>query len=93
MNQLEGKRAIVTGASRGIGRQIAIEFARQGADVALIARSQDLLSEVAAEVDQAGRKSVVRVADVTDQEQIAEAVNGFMTGQELVLDGGLTIMP
>lgn len=75
MSQLEGKKAIVTGASRGIGRHIAVEYARQGADVALVARSQDLLTEVAGEVDRAGRKAVVRVADVTDAEQIAAAVD------------------
>ncbi|MEZ5186430.1 MAG: SDR family NAD(P)-dependent oxidoreductase [Candidatus Nanopelagicales bacterium] len=75
MSQLEGKKAIVTGASRGIGRHIAVEYARQGADVALVARSQDLLTEVAGEVDRAGRKAVVRAADVTDAEQIAAAVD------------------
>lgn len=75
MKQLEGKRAIVTGASRGIGKDIAIEYARQGADVALIARSKDLLDEVAVEIADLGRNAVVRTADVTDQEQIAAAVN------------------
>lgn len=75
MNQLAGKRAIVTGASRGIGKDIAIEYARQGADVALIARSEDLLDEVAVEVADLGRHAVVRAADVTDEEQITAAVN------------------
>ncbi len=74
MNQLEGKKAIVTGASRGIGRDIAIEYARQGADVALIARSGDLLDQVASEIAAEGRKAVVKVADVTDEQQIAAAV-------------------
>ncbi|MCU0278700.1 MAG: SDR family oxidoreductase [Candidatus Nanopelagicales bacterium] len=74
MNQLEGKKAIVTGASRGIGRDIAIEFARQGADVAVLARSQDLLEEVASQIQETGRKAVVKVADVTDEQQITGAV-------------------
>ncbi len=74
MNQLEGKKAIVTGASRGIGRDIAIEYARQGADVALIARSQALLEQVASEIEATGHKAVVQVADVTDEQQIAAAV-------------------
>ena len=76
MKQLEGKKAIVTGASRGIGKHIAIEYARQGADVALIARSEDLLNEVAAEVVDLGRNAVVKVADVTDEAAITAAVQG-----------------
>lgn len=75
MNQLAGKKAIVTGASRGIGKDIAIEFARQGADLALIARSGDLLQDVAGAITQEGREAVVRVADVTDQEQVSRAVD------------------
>ncbi|MEI2640850.1 MAG: SDR family NAD(P)-dependent oxidoreductase [Candidatus Nanopelagicales bacterium] len=47
MSQLEGKKALVTGASRGIGREIALEYARQGADVAVLARNAELLEEVA----------------------------------------------
>lgn len=75
MSQLEGKKAIVTGASRGIGREIALEFARQGADVALMARNRELLDEVAGHVRALGRNAVVEVVDVTDQEQIEYAVN------------------
>jgi 2-deoxy-D-gluconate 3-dehydrogenase len=80
MKQLEGKKAIVTGASRGIGKNIAIEYARQGADVALIARSEDLLNEVAAEVVDLGRSAVVKVADVTDEAAITAAVHGAIEG-------------
>ena len=80
MRQLDGKKAIVTGASRGIGKDIAIEYARQGADVALIARSEDLLNEVAAEVVDLGRNAVVKVADVTDEAAITAAVLGAIDG-------------
>jgi 2-deoxy-D-gluconate 3-dehydrogenase len=80
MKQLEGKKAIVTGASRGIGKNIAIEYARQGADVALIARSEDLLNEAAAEVVDLGRNAVVKVADVTDEAAITAAVHGAIEG-------------
>ena len=75
MSQLEGKKAVVTGASRGIGREIALEFARQGADLALMARNRELLDEVAGHVRALGRNAVVEVVDVTDQEQIEYAVN------------------
>jgi NAD(P)-dependent dehydrogenase (short-subunit alcohol dehydrogenase family) len=67
---LEGKTALVTGASRGIGRAIATAFAHAGADVALLARDGDRLSEVATAVESAGRRVVVLVADVTDREAV-----------------------
>jgi 3-oxoacyl-[acyl-carrier protein] reductase len=64
--ELEGRVALVTGASRGIGRAIAMELARAGADVGLVARQQALLEEVATEIRCLGRRSAVLVGDVTD---------------------------
>lgn len=63
---LTGKTALVTGASRGIGRALAVGLAAAGADVALSARDEGLLKEVAAEVEALGRRAVVLPADVTD---------------------------
>jgi len=74
MSQLEGKKAIVTGASRGIGREIALEFARQGADVALLARNEELLNSAAQTVRELGRTAVVEAVDVTDEEAISAAI-------------------
>ena len=54
---LTGKKAFVTGASRGIGRVIAVALAAAGADVAIAARSQDGLAETAREVTDLGRKA------------------------------------
>ncbi len=87
MNQLEGKKAIVTGASRGIGREIALEFARQGADVALIARNEELLGTAADAVRELGRNAVVQAVDVTDGEAVS-------TGIARVIDalGGVDIV-
>lgn len=65
---LEGKTALVTGASRGIGRAIAIGFAENGADVALSARSAEALAETQAAVESLGRKAVLVPADVTDRD-------------------------
>ena len=65
---LTGKTALVTGASRGIGRALALGLARAGADVALSARDEALLSQVRDEVEALGRKAVVLPADVTDAE-------------------------
>jgi NAD(P)-dependent dehydrogenase (short-subunit alcohol dehydrogenase family) len=71
---LTGKTAFVTGASRGIGRAIAVAFAQAGADLALVARTAEGLAETAADVTAAGRKAVIIPADVTDQVGVAAAV-------------------
>ena len=65
---LSGRAALVTGASRGIGRAVAVGLAAAGADVAVSARNEDQLAEVAAEVEALGRKAVVLPADVRDAE-------------------------
>ena len=71
---LAGKVAVVTGASGGIGRTIAVALAEQGADVGLLARRRDALEETAGLVAPTGRRTAVATADVTDEEQVVEAV-------------------
>jgi short-subunit dehydrogenase len=62
--ELAGKTAIVTGGSRGIGKAIARELAREGVDVAIVARSADALEAAAAELaEETGRVIVPIVAD------------------------------
>jgi NAD(P)-dependent dehydrogenase (short-subunit alcohol dehydrogenase family) len=70
---LSGKHAFVTGASRGIGRVIAVALAAAGADVALVARSATGLAETAAAVEAVGRKASVLPADVTSYDAVAAA--------------------
>ncbi len=70
---LSGKNAFVTGASRGIGQSIAIGLAAAGADVALVARSEDGLAETASDITALGRKAFVIPADVTSQQAVANA--------------------
>ena len=70
---LTGKTAFVTGASRGIGREIAVALAQAGADLALVARTAEGLADTAADVTAAGRKAVVIPADVTDQANVTAA--------------------
>lgn len=73
---LAGKVAIVTGASGGIGRAIALALARNGADVGLLARRQEALEQTASLVAPTGRRTAVATADVTDEEQVVAAVAG-----------------
>lgn len=71
---LTGHKAFVTGASRGIGRAIALAFAAAGADLALVARDAEALAEVAGQVEGLGRKAVVLPCDVTDRDAVAGVV-------------------
>jgi 2-deoxy-D-gluconate 3-dehydrogenase len=71
---LKGKVALVTGASRGIGRAVALGFARAGADVAVAARSEGDLKSLADEIEGEGRRAVVLPTDVTDRGQIEKMV-------------------
>ncbi|HEY7947305.1 MAG TPA: SDR family oxidoreductase [Acidimicrobiales bacterium] len=66
---LEGQVCVVSGVGPGLGRQVALGAARQGADVVLAARRREVLEGVAAEVEAIGRKALVVPTDVTDPEQ------------------------
>jgi len=67
---LEGKVAIVTGASRGFGAAIAVGLAEAGADVVLAARTESALREVAANIEALGRKALVVPTDMLDKAAI-----------------------
>src|SRR6516162_4094375 len=77
---LAGKKALVTGASRGIGQVIAVAFAQAGADVALVARGADGLAATAKEVRGLGRQAVEIPADLTGQETAATVVTEAIDG-------------
>lgn len=81
--------AIVTGAGRGIGAEIAITFAAAGADVALVARSADQLDDVAARVREQGRRALVLPGDVNDLALVANVVDrtaGELGGVDVVVN-------
>jgi 3-hydroxybutyrate dehydrogenase len=72
---LEGRRIVVTGASRGIGRTIAHEVARRGAKVALLARNEADLAAVASEIEsETGRSAVAVRCDITDANEVKAAL-------------------
>jgi 3-oxoacyl-[acyl-carrier protein] reductase len=92
--RLAGKVAIVTGASRGIGRAISAALAREGANVVLAARSLARLKETAKQVTEAGGQAEIVVTELTEEESIANLVK--VTGEKfgrldiLVNNAGVT---
>jgi 2-deoxy-D-gluconate 3-dehydrogenase len=85
--RLVGRRALVTGASRGIGRAVALALAAEGADVGLAARSRDDLEVTAKEVRAFGVRAAVAELDVTDEGSVQGPVD------RLVADlGGLDVL-
>jgi 3-oxoacyl-[acyl-carrier protein] reductase len=74
MGRLVGRKCVVTGGGRGIGRGIALAFARAGADVAVIDRIGDNAARVAAELRELGVRGVAFAADVADETSITKAL-------------------
>ncbi|HKD69095.1 MAG TPA: SDR family oxidoreductase [Candidatus Binataceae bacterium] len=71
--KLQGKVAMITGASQGIGREYALRFAREGAAVAIADIREEAARQVEAEITGTGGKAIALRADVTDQEQMNQA--------------------
>jgi short-subunit dehydrogenase len=92
LTSYRGLTALVTGASSGIGRLLALRLAREGAHVALVARREDQLREVADEISAAGGEAVVLPCDVADREQVfaaaQQAVDHFGAIDLLVNNAG-----
>src|SRR5690625_6969230 len=101
METIQGKTAIVTGASSGIGAQIAKELAEHGVNVVLAARSEDKLLEVAKEIESKGKGKVLYVpTDIREQtsvetlvqkaEKTFGSVNILVNNAEQMLTGSIT---
>lgn len=73
--KLEGKVALVTGASKGIGKGIAVRYAKEGAKVVVASRSMDLLKSVADEIARDGGWALALTVDVRDPASVQEAVD------------------
>lgn len=76
--RLDGKVAIVTGSSQGLGRAIALAYADYGSDLVLCARSVDLLEEVAQQIRKKGREALVVQTDVTRKTDVDAMVDAVM---------------
>ena len=100
--ELDGKAAIVTGGSKGIGKAIALELAREGVDVAICARGREALEETAHELEQeTGRRILPIVADTADRQSVEGLVETAVQSlgkvdilvNNAALPGGLVVGP
>jgi len=78
MLQLTNQIAVVTGAGRGIGRAIALQFAAEGADIACVSRTADNAEKVAAEIRLLGRQAWAYAVDVSDSAAVTAAVEKIL---------------
>ena len=94
MTSLQGRIALVSGASQGIGRACALERARAGATVVLAARNESKLAEAVAEIESAGGKSAAFALDVASEDSIKSAakaiIERFGKVEILVNNAGIT---
>jgi 3-hydroxybutyrate dehydrogenase len=94
--RLEDKVAIITGAASGIGKDIAIVFAREGAKVAIADLNQKAADETAREIDPGGKRAIGVAMDVTDEKQVdagtVRVIETFGTLDVLVSNAGIQIV-
>ncbi len=93
---LTGKKALVTGAGRGIGKAVALGLARAGADIGLVARTESEIDAVAGQVKEIGRHAVVAAADLTVTADIPALVSGLaadLDGIDILVNNAGTNIP
>ena len=93
---LTGKKALVTGAGRGIGKAVALGLARAGADIGLVARTESELNAAADQVKELGRRAVVAAADLTVTAELPALVSGLageLGGIDILVNNAGTNIP
>jgi len=75
MQSLKGKKALITGGSRGIGRATALALAKQGVELGLIARSEASFDSIRKELNELGATFVMATADVANETEVQQAVS------------------
>jgi NADP-dependent 3-hydroxy acid dehydrogenase YdfG len=95
-SSLNGTVAIVTGSSSGIGRATALELARHGASIALVARRKDRLDSLVGEIENAGGTAIAVASDITDRGQaesaVQEVIERFGRLDILINNAGLMLL-
>lgn len=93
--KLSGKTAVITGASKGLGKAMALALGREGARLALVSRNRDQLQAVAKEAHALGAEAEIFLADVTDEKQVRqlenEVIAKFGKVQILINNAGVNI--
>jgi NAD(P)-dependent dehydrogenase (short-subunit alcohol dehydrogenase family) len=86
--RLEGRRALITGGGRGIGRAIALAFAKEGADVAVLARTEPEIESVVREIESIGRRGAAVRCDVGSPAEVKAAIgeaSSFLGGVDILV--------
>ena len=93
--ELEGKVALITGASKGLGKAMALALAAAGAHVSMVSRNLDQLREVQREIENAGGKAQVFQADLSAEEQVwkleRDVTTGFSPVNILINNAGMNL--
>jgi len=93
--KLEGKSALITGASKGLGKAMALALAKEGTRVALVSRNKEGLNQTATAVKEAGGHAMVFQADITDERQVLlleqDVVSEFGKVHILINNAGINI--
>ncbi|TFG15906.1 MAG: SDR family oxidoreductase [Promethearchaeota archaeon] len=94
MKLLEGKKALITGGGRGIGKAVAIEFAKNGADIAIVSRTESELNQTQKEIENYGVRCITIPIDLSSIDAVKDCVNQYFNNFEqcdiLICNAGMT---